>query len=207
MQLAPPRSDADDERPRGPGRPRTWGHDERILEAVGALVDGGVPVTVNAVVEKSGVSRAAVYRRWPSMPDLVAAALDQGRSAIVVDTSGDIKEAIVELLFHDQRQARGVDYSDRRFRTRLALVMENPQLQRAYWESHVRRRRESFAAALRVAIERGELRADLDIEASIDAINGVFYYQSVVRGCRFDDPEAQARCRAAFELLWRGMTR
>ncbi|HLS92976.1 MAG TPA: TetR/AcrR family transcriptional regulator [Microbacterium sp.] len=191
---------------RGPGRPRTEGHDERILDAAIALIDRGAQVTVSAVVAESGVSRAALYRRWPSMTDLIAAALDRGRAAIEIDTTGDIRATIEHLMFGDPRAARGAGYSERRFRTRMALVMQNPDLQKAYWQSHVRRRRGAVHAALAEAQRRGELRGDLDLDACIDLINGVFYYQAVVRGARFDDPETMARCREAFGVAWRGMS-
>ena len=191
---------------RGPGRPREAGHDERILDAVIGLIERDQRVTVSAVVAESGVSRAALYRRWPSLPDLVAAALDKGRAAIEIDTSGDIRESIVAMMFGDPAAVRGATYSDRRFRARMALVMQNPELQRAYWTSHVRRRRVSFLAALAVAQERGDLRDDLDLEACIDLINGVFYYQIVVRGASMGDPGTMARCREAFEVAWRGMS-
>lgn len=192
---------------RGPGRPRAAGHDERILDAVVQLIDEGQQVTVSAVVERSGVSRAALYRRWPSIADLTAAALDRGRASvdIDIDASVDIRDAIAAAYFGDLRSARGATYSERRFRTRLVLVMQNPDLQQAYWKAHVRRRRGGVAAALQEAVRRGELRADADIEAAIDAINGVFCYQAVVRGSRFDDPAVTARCRAAFDIIWRGM--
>lgn len=190
---------------RGPGRPRVAGHDERILDAVVQLIDEGQQVTVSAVVDRSGVSRAALYRRWPSIADLTAAALDRGRAALEIDMSVDIRDAIAAAYFGALRSARGATYSERRFRTRLVLVMQNPDLQRAYWKAHARRRRAGVVAALEEAVRRGELRADTDIEAAIDAINGVFYYQIVVRGSRFDDPAATARCRAAFDIIWRGM--
>ena len=191
---------------RGPGRPREAGHDERILDAVIGLIERDQRVTVSAVVAESGVSRAALYRRWPSLPDLVAAALDKGRAAIEIDTSGDIRESIVAMMFGDPAAVRGATYSDRRFRARMALVMQNPELQRAYWTSHIRRRRVSFLAALAVAQQRGDLRDDLDLEACIDLINGVFYYQIVVRGASMGDPGTMARCREAFEVAWRGMS-
>ncbi|WP_114855785.1 TetR/AcrR family transcriptional regulator [Brachybacterium sp. YJGR34] len=190
---------------RGPGRPRTAGHDERILDAAIELVDRGEPVTVSAVVARSGVSRAALYRRWPSMTDLLAAALDRGRAPITIDTSGDVREAIESLIFGDPRTLRGASYSERRFRTRMTLVMENPDLQQAYWRSHVQRRRAGILEALREAVRRGDLREDLDLDACIDLLNGVFYYQLVVRGARLDDPATRARCREAVDVAWRGM--
>lgn len=190
---------------RGPGRPRKEGHDERILDATVKLIENDKPVTVAAIVAESGISRAAIYRRWPSLPELIAAALDKGRAALEVDTSGDIKEAMIALIFGDPKALRGSTYSDRRFRARMSLVMQNPDLQEAYWKSHVRRRRGAFEAALAEAMRRGELRDDLDIDACIDLINGVFYYQVVVRGTGLDDPTTFARCREAFEVAWRGM--
>ena len=79
----------------GPGRPPEPGHDERIIEATLRLIDQGKPVTVNAVVTGSGVSRAAVYRRWSSLTDLVSDALDHGRAIPEVDISGDLKQAVL----------------------------------------------------------------------------------------------------------------
>lgn len=52
-----------------------------------------------------------------------------------------------------------------------------------------------------IDIERGELRVDLDIEAASDGFNGVFYYQTVVRGESFDNPETLRRCRESFEIF------
>nr|WP_218882021.1 TetR/AcrR family transcriptional regulator [Nesterenkonia xinjiangensis] len=169
------------------------------------MIDQGRPVTVSAVVEASGVSRSALYRRWPGMTELIAAALDRGRATIELDIDGDIREAIMSIMFGDPAAALGPSYSERRFRARMALVMQNPDVQQAYWKAHVRRRRAAFHRALSEAVRRGDLRSDLDLEACIDLINGVFYYQVVVRGARMDHPEVAARCCEAFDVAWRGM--
>ncbi|HEY4557863.1 MAG TPA: TetR/AcrR family transcriptional regulator [Enteractinococcus sp.] len=190
---------------RGPGRPRIADHDEKILDAVVSMVDRDEAITVNSVVEASGVSRAALYRRWSSMTELVATALDRGRSPIRFDLTKPVKEAITELMFADMQRVRGENYSDRSFRKRIQLVMASPDLQEAYWQSHVHRRRAAITEALQVGVERGELRADLNVEAAIDGINGVFYYQTVVRGESLENPETRHRCREAFEIFWRGM--
>lgn len=190
---------------RGPGRPRIPDHEQRILDAVVAMVDRNESITVNAVVEASGVSRAALYRRWSSMTELVATALDRGRSKLSFDLSKPVKEAVLEVIFENPQKATGETYTDRRFRKRIELVMTSHDLQEAYWQSHVHRRRAAMVQALQVGVERGELRADLDVEAAIDGINGVFYYQTVVRGSRIHDPETWQRCREAFEIMWLGM--
>ncbi|ALP51586.1 hypothetical protein AC079_10865 [Corynebacterium glutamicum] len=58
---------------------------------------------------------------------------------------------------------------------------------------------------MQVAQEKGQIRADLDIEAYLDAILGVFYYQSVARGVNFTDQGTTQRCREALEVIWHGM--
>lgn len=191
--------------PRGPGRPRIPDHDARILDAVVKMVDDGEPITVSAVVAASGVSRAALYRRWSSMTELIATALDRGRAPITFDLHQPVKAALAEVMLADPNRVRGEAYSEKRFRKRIQLVMENPALQEAYWQSHVHRRRRAMVTALEIGVARGELRPDLNIEAAIDALNGVYYYQSVVRGTSLADPATRQRCHDAFEITWRGM--
>ena len=64
---------------RRPGRPRDEDIDGQIVAATLEIIDAGEEVTVSRVVARSGVSRAALYRRWPSLTTLIAAALDVGR--------------------------------------------------------------------------------------------------------------------------------
>jgi len=191
---------------RGPGRPRNLAHDDAVLDAVVALIEADEPITVQAVVAGSGVSRAAIYRRWPGLTELVAAALDRGRAAIAIDTTArTVRAALEEALYGDPEATRGSEYSERRFRARLRLTLADRELQRAYWASHVRRRRIVMLEALAEGVRRGELRDDLDLDACLDAIIGASYYQLVVRGESVTDPGVMARCRAGFDTMWRGM--
>lgn len=188
---------------RRPGRPLSPGLDDRVLTAVQELVDDGRPVTVNAVVARSGVSRAAVYRRWGSLTDLVAAALDHGREQAQAIPDGPAREVVLGA-YRDALETPERHPEDR-LRLRLRLGLADRDLQRVIWRSHVARRREPLAEALRRGIARGEVRPDIDVEAVIDTMNGVFYYQSVVRGASLTDPAVRARCAAALDLIWRGI--
>jgi AcrR family transcriptional regulator len=196
--------------PRRPGRPRDDDIDGQMLDAALALIDAGEPVTVSRVVAGSGVSRAALYRRWPSLTQLIAAALDQGRVVPgpidLGDDEASVKAAVLGALFGDPETALA-GYPEQRFRQRIALAMADRGLQRAYWTSHVSRRRVSLEAALRTAIERGILRPGLDPAACFDLLAGVVYYQIVVRGDSFSDAAMRDRCRAAFGVAWEGMVR
>jgi AcrR family transcriptional regulator len=190
---------------RRPGRPRDEVLDDQILGATLDLVDAEEEVTVARVVALSGVSKAALYRRWPSITLLIAAALDVGRTVPrSLPINGDLREALLGAMLgeHDVHLA-GI--SEARFRHRIRLVMADRALQKTYWSSHVVHRRVPMETALRAGIERGILRADLDVEAAFDAIAGVFYYQIVVRGDAVTEPAVRTRCRAALEMIWHGM--
>ncbi|WP_350348974.1 TetR/AcrR family transcriptional regulator [Agromyces sp. G08B096] len=191
---------------RGPGRPRDDELDGLIVRSTLELIDADEPVTVARIVARSGVSRAALYRRWPSLTTLVAAALDVGREVPAPIPAGtDLRELLIHSLLGAVDGPEAATYPEQRFRQRIRLAMADRELQHAYWRSHVSRRRRSLESALRDAAERGELRDDLDIEACFDLLAGVFYYQLVVRGDRLDDPATRARCRAALDVAWRGM--
>ncbi|MGB4137535.1 MAG: TetR/AcrR family transcriptional regulator C-terminal ligand-binding domain-containing protein, partial [Microbacterium sp.] len=171
-------------------------------------IDAGEEVTVSRVVAGSGVSRAALYRRWPSLTNLIAAALDVGREVPPDHPEGQgLREAVLDSLGlgGDGIASTAPGYSEERFRQRIRLVMADRSLQKAYWQSHVSRRRVPLIDALRAGVARGELRADLDVDACFDAIAGTAYYQIVVRGDRMSDPAVIARLRAAVEVIWRGM--
>lgn len=191
---------------RRPGRPRDEDIDGQIIAATLALIDAEEEVTVSRVVARSGVSRAALYRRWPSLTALIAAALDVGRTVPpAVPTDGDLRETVFATLLGAPTSVTAEGYSEARFRQRIRLVMGDRALQKAYWNSHVSRRRVPLENALRAGIERGILRADLDVEACFDALAGAAYYQLVVRGDGMDSPRARERLHAAFDVVWRGM--
>jgi len=195
---------------RRPGRPRDEDMDGQIVAATLAIIDAGQEVTVSRVVTQSGVSRAALYRRWPSLTTLIAAALDVGRTVPPeYPDDVDLRDALFDGLgLGESGVALSVaasGYSEERFRQRIRLVMADRALQKAYWQSHVSRRRVPLLNALRAGIHRGELRSGLDVEACFDAIAGAAYYQVVVRGDRMDDPAVATRVRAAVEVVWRGM--
>jgi len=190
---------------RGPGRPRAQDLDEQVLAAALTLIDEGEAVTVRQLVHRSGVSRAAIYRRWPSMTTLMAAALDVGRTVPPdIPLDGDLRDAVIGSLVGG-RSVSVVGYSEERFRQRIRLAMGDRDLQKAYWASHVSRRRGPLERALAAGVERGILRPELDPATCFDLLAGVVYYQLVVRGEEMSDPVVWQRCQDAFDIAWRGM--
>jgi AcrR family transcriptional regulator len=76
---------ADRHGPRRAGRPRDAAIEHTVLRAAIELIRErarGADFTMGEVVERSGVSRAAIYRRWENRKALIVAALDIGRQPV-----------------------------------------------------------------------------------------------------------------------------
>lgn len=195
---------------RRPGRPRDTALESTVLSAtVELLLERDTrEVTVSAITERSGVSRAALYRRWNSREELLAAALDSVRSGIGLKRA----TTTLETILNSYEEAT-IDVDGRvgaLVKKRVAMGLENDDLRALSWDRHVSRRREPIAAEIRRGISTGELAPDVDVEAMIDLINGLYYYQFVVRPPGSDAAtaaETRERVRNAVKLVWEGALR
>ena len=119
---------------RAPGRPRDSGLEAPVLAAtVELLLERDTrEVTISAISERSGVSRAAVYRRWASREELIAAALDSVRSGVEVAPSGSCMDTIL-ATYEDASQVVDGEVGTL-IKKRIALVLENEKLRALSWE-------------------------------------------------------------------------
>jgi AcrR family transcriptional regulator len=103
----------------GPGRPRDVDADRRILRACVELLTevGAEATTMTAVIERSGVARATVYRRWPNREALLIDALRELKGRGPVPFSGDLRTDIARSA----EQARRI-LGEERFRSILPLL-------------------------------------------------------------------------------------
>jgi AcrR family transcriptional regulator len=157
---------------RRPGRPRSTQADTSIVEAARDLISrlGIASLSMDAVAEQAGVSKATIYRRWPSKTALVLAALESATDPIPEVDSGSVRDDLVEMTASIAAKSRSPGYA-----ALLAEVMaearRNPELAQVH-EAFVSARRAPVTAALRRGIQRGELPADLDMATTIDCIFG-----------------------------------
>ena len=188
---------------RRPGRPRDTSLEAAVLSAtVDLLLEGDTKdVTISAITERSGVSRAAVYRRWASREELLAAALDSVRSDVELIPGNTSLETILNSYEHASLAVEG--RVSTLVKKRVAMGLENEELRALSWNRHVARRREPVAEEIRRGVATGEIDPSVDVEAVIDLINGLYYYQFVVRAPS-DPAETRARVRAAVQLVFRG---
>ncbi|WP_182377521.1 TetR-like C-terminal domain-containing protein [Nocardioides sp. WS12] len=89
-----------DEVVRGAGRPRDPRIEQALLVAVrDLLVEGGyAAVTVAAVADRAGTTKAALYRRWPALPHLIHEAAFPGELAEDLVLGNDLATDITGVV-------------------------------------------------------------------------------------------------------------
>jgi len=162
------------------GRPRSEKARLAILDAAADLLltRGLSAVSMDAVAERAGVSKATIYRWWHTKEALALDALYNEWSAVRLPArdTGSLRGDLLSLLRPWVRLAASRPYG----RVIAALVTEaqtDPAFAAEYRARFVEPRRAQAAAVLRRAIERGEIPADTKIEVALDLIYGPFYHR------------------------------
>ncbi|MER5443749.1 TetR/AcrR family transcriptional regulator [Streptomyces sp. NPDC002790] len=93
---------------RGPGRPRQEHVTNAVLQAVVELVaeEGMGALTMDAVATRAGVSKPAMYRRWPTKQDLIIAAAESRVGTLTVPDMGDFTAELRAVLMERVRAYR-----------------------------------------------------------------------------------------------------
>lgn len=163
--------------PRPRGRPRDLGARTAILRAARALLAEGGPgqVTMEAVAARAGVGKPTVYRWWPDRHAVTMAALmDADAGAARAAPTPSLAGLRSQLL---QIATRFATPTGRHITAMLAAADQESELARAFRGHFVIARRAEGKALLAEAIERGEVRADLDIEVALDQLYGAVFFR------------------------------
>jgi AcrR family transcriptional regulator len=143
--------------------------DRLILEAAKRLMreQGYERLTIDSVAKLAGVARTTIYRRYRDKAELVSAAIDTLRDPAKRPDTGDAR---LDLVAHLENIRRNFDMS-----LTGTLLMEephNPRLIELFRERMVLPRRQIIRDSLEKGIDRGQVRADLDVDRIIDLIMG-----------------------------------
>ncbi len=185
-----------------PGRPRDPEVDRAILQAtLHVLTDQGYAgMSVERVASEAGVGKTTIYRRYHSKEELAAAAVGSLRDdwGPPPDT-GNARADIVEMLVQNQAALeRGPG-----FPMIGALLVEerhNPELFELFRERIMRPRRDDAIMVLRRGVERGEIRADVDLEIAVHAMVGAMLARHIL-----GTPESRERIEETVDTIWRGL--
>jgi AcrR family transcriptional regulator len=161
------------------GRPRSEKARMAILQSAADLLldQGGGQVSMDAVAARAGVSKATIYRWWPSRERLALDALVEWASAASPPRdTGTLRGDLLALVLPWVRDVRRRQFG-RVIAALIAHAQADPEFAEDYRHHFVEQRREPMQAAFTRAVERGEVPADLDVDAALDLVYGPLYHR------------------------------
>jgi AcrR family transcriptional regulator len=161
------------------GRPRSEKARRAILQAAADLLldQGGGRVSMDALADRAGVSKATIYRWWPSKERLALEALVEWAAVgSPPRDTGTLRGDLLALVRPWVREIRRRQFG----RVIAAMITEgqsDPEFAADYRRHFVDQRREPMHAAFTRAIDRGEAPADIDIDVALDLVYGPLYHR------------------------------
>ena len=150
-----------------------------VLAEVGYLA-----LTVEAVASRAGVSRATIYRWWPTKASLVIEALDgvipTPTPVSTGDTRTDVHTIVQATLDHYVRTPFGPDLA-----VLAADTRDDPDATGRLIDLFGTRRA-ADASVLLAAASQGDLPHDVDIQLLLDIVLGTLIFRTLT-GIRSDD--------------------
>ncbi|MFI6056841.1 TetR/AcrR family transcriptional regulator [Streptomyces sp. NPDC051286] len=173
----------DEDREPRRGRPRSAAAERAILDAVVELLEAGEPLaglSIERIARTAGVGKATIYRRW------------RGKEELFVDVLRDIEPAEPKIsgtaglsdlraMLESLRRRGLAQRSSALLHNVFAQMKSHPKLWAEYQCTVIAPRRVAMVAAVRRAVEAGELRADLDVELMDDLFIGPMLVRTVHR--------------------------
>jgi AcrR family transcriptional regulator len=170
------------------GRPRSERARLAILEATAdLLVEGGLgSATMDAIAARAGVSKVTIYKWWPSRGAVAVDAyfhrydetysyVDTGN--VAADLTGQIA-----LLIRSFAGRAGQIMAEL-----IGRAQSDPVLAETLRTGWLLPRREATAAVLRRAIERSQVRSDVDIPTVMDQLYAPVYWRLMMQHQPLDD--------------------
>ncbi|HUA05675.1 MAG TPA: TetR/AcrR family transcriptional regulator [Solirubrobacteraceae bacterium] len=136
-------------------------------------------VTIEGIAARAGVAKQTIYRWWPSKVDILLDTLieDAGHQLATRDMGSAIESTRRYLRTLGRFLAK-----DPAGRVLLALIGEaqhDPGVARIFHERYLEPQRRAEREMLRRGVASGELAADLDIDAALDALAGPIVYRAL----------------------------
>lgn len=168
-----------DGEPRRVGRPRSEQSRQAILAAAGELMlEGGLATaTVDAIAARAGVGKATIYKWWPSRAAVALEGLMVAASSSwEVPAGASAMEALTEHMravtrLFTQTPAGAL------MQSLAADAQSQPEIADALRQQWLEPRRAVSMEIVREGMRSGQLRQDLDLEATVDIVYAPVYYR------------------------------
>lgn len=185
------------------GRPRDAHIDRAVLQVAADVLaeDGYRGVVIEEVARRSGVSKAAVYRRWSNRRHLVLAVLQDRVAQVAAPDTGctlcDLHECLTLVTGAFERLGAGV------LAQLIADGGDDPDLRRQLEEAVLEPPRRAVHRTLYEARRRGDLDPELDLGMTVDALSALVFYRLLLGAT----PMSSAEIEAVVLTVLRGIAR
>jgi AcrR family transcriptional regulator len=172
----------------GAGRPRDPRIDGAVLEAVRQLlVEVGYPrLSFELVARRAGVTRPAIYRRWPSKVHLVHEAVFPEPDGPVIEDTGDFDADLRRLVRRNL-----ASYARPEARAALPGLLSDLHgdagLRHSVLDGLENQVRAQFALLVAGARQRGAVAPAVDSDTLLDVIVGAIFHRVIARD--YSDPD------------------
>lgn len=183
-------------------RPRSARVHEAVLAATRALLAaGGLPAaTVDAISDRSGVSKATIYKHWPSRTAVAAEAFGlEMADAIPAPRTGD---GLEDLIDHVRRvSAFYASPAGTVFAQLIAASVTDPHGAEYFREFFLTGRRKLVAGLWERGVAQGRLDPAVDVEVATDLLFGPLIFRLLSGHAPLTPENAEAIARAALAGL------
>jgi AcrR family transcriptional regulator len=166
--------------PTGAVDPRVQRSRAAVLEAARELLMevGFGGVTMEGVSARSGVAKTTMYRQWPDSNHLLLDVFSLASAENVTPTTDDLEHDLVECLRH-----LVISLTDPESSGMVAALIEASERDeefRRISRPYIDARRKPAVTRLRLAVRRGELPPDTDVELVCSALVGPLFYRRLL---------------------------
>jgi AcrR family transcriptional regulator len=182
------------------GRPRSQRARLAVLEATADLLEEGglASTTIEAIAARAGVSKVTIYKWWPSRGAVaVDAYFHRHHQTYVFEDTGDVASDLttqIRLLLRAFRGRAGQVMAEL-----IGQAQTDPALAETLRAGWLQPRRDATAAVLERAVERAQLRDDLDLPTVMDQLYAPVYWRLMMRHAPLDDALADEVVRNALD--------
>ena len=163
-----------------PRQPSARAHEEVLGAALKLIGERGIDgVSVDAISEFSGVSKATIYKHWENKEALCLEAIGNLQSSLPELDDRNPRTAVIQLLRHlaDAPKPRALM---RIMPKIVGHASSNPAFLKAWAQRVEEPRRTRLAELIARAIASGDLREDVDVNLALHLLLGPIVYHRMM---------------------------
>ena len=165
-----------------PRQPSAKAHEDVLAVTWKLIASRGIDrLSVDAIAEASGVSKATIYKHWPNKEALCLEAIGRLQSKLPPGSATESpRNEMIRLLEHLGDTTRPSPLT-RIMPKILGYASTNPQFLKAWADRIEEPRRARVAQLIERAVAAGELRPDVDLAVAVHALLGPVLYARMMR--------------------------